>query len=448
MMISSKNKILGAYKSFLKDYLIDQYKYDGSQLIYFEKDGLSSFSITKPNSNYKNCNFVNGYPHFQISKDVCLAEIYNFLNDKPIYDDNFTIRYGDLHPNKPIPMLGQLRNIIIDKALVNIIKTSGKKNNIFTVGNISEKSIKHFVNSQTNTNNEALFNLIYSSVFHYDNQDNKNVLAYLSFCYESLNIIENYFKQLLLSDNSYLLESQLYADQELYNIVKKLTYEDAFKSNGEIKYVLQEFMFILNNQYKNSKIINIIGSNQSEHIKKVLDVVHINNLNCDVSYLTYSLCKNADSRNIEEWSRNLFSLVKDNDIKVDSQFINARDLIKFIIIANSNDTIIDFENPEYFKINFWGEIYKGLQNAKRIARNGTIYNCKLLSNMALVNQVIDKAVTFGDISKLLRYLYSVSHEFNNNLNEYQPLGELYYEFTAKCLNSLNVSDTKLFQKVL
>ena len=43
-----------------------------------------------------------------------------FMNDYSIYNNDIVIRYGDTHPHKPIPKLGQTRNIIIAVTVIII----------------------------------------------------------------------------------------------------------------------------------------------------------------------------------------------------------------------------------------------------------------------------------------------------------------------------------------
>lgn len=68
-------------------------------------------------------------------------------------------------------------------------------------------------------------------------------------------------------------ESELYSNKELYDIIiSEMATSDGIKQNGELKYTFQELMFILNEKYKDKIIYNVIGADQSDHIKKVLKI--------------------------------------------------------------------------------------------------------------------------------------------------------------------------------
>ena len=87
-------------------------------------------------------------------------------------------------------------------------------------------------------------------------------------------------------------------------------------------------MFLLNPCIKDSVIINIIGQDQSEHIKKVLQVKKDNNLDLNVMFLTYNICKSAASRNLEEWSEILYNIIETNNIQIDDEKIEAFDFLR------------------------------------------------------------------------------------------------------------------------
>ena len=143
--IMNKDSIFYKYNSILLDYLIKNYNYDKSPLIYSKRYTNGFFTITKPNNKYKNCKFINGYPHFNIPNDILLEEINNFINNRPLYDKNIIIRYGDTHLYNPIPKLNQVRNLIIANMFNSMILTSGKKNIIYTICDIDRKSLKKIV---------------------------------------------------------------------------------------------------------------------------------------------------------------------------------------------------------------------------------------------------------------------------------------------------------------
>lgn len=142
MIYSFKKDNTLLYSTPLVEYLKVHNNYNGENLIYSKKYTEGTFSITNPTGEFKNARLVNGYPHFEIPLDVCLEEIDFFMSGGNMYNYNFYIRYGDLHPNKPIPKLGQLRNIILNNSLNYLILNNVKS--FFPIGDISIKSIKSF----------------------------------------------------------------------------------------------------------------------------------------------------------------------------------------------------------------------------------------------------------------------------------------------------------------
>lgn len=450
MMISNCDKKIGLYKSKLKNFLIEKYNYDNTKLIYANKYKESSFSITRPNSNYKNCSFINGYPHFEIPVDVCLDEIESFIYGDVLYDDNFTIRYGDIHPNKPVPMLGQLRNIIIDEIYSNMIRTSGTVTNVFSIGDISFKTIKYFLENSSYGMSRENFEFMIDAVFNISNHNDLMYNDYQKFCIEQIKVTDDVLKKIATSDLHYLFESQLYKDKELYNNLKELYCEDGLKENGIIKYVLQEFMFLLNKKYNKTKIINIIGSDQSEHIKKVFDVINDNNLSSEISFLTYGICKNAGSRNIDEWKNDIDTQIKKSQIKISEALINWNDFLKFSGVVTNPDNILDFENLKWFNSKPIKEIFDSIKDTKSIVNidNSNIFASPLLHKMTLVNQVFDEAIVSGNPSKVIRYLYDVAKEYNSDKKGYEQMQNIYYRFVTKTLEYLTLDKTETFQKIL
>ena len=91
-----------SYDSYLKHYLKDVLNLDDVQLLYTNRFGCYSFTTVAPMRGCKNCEYINNYPHFNIPLDVSLKELDDFINHRPIYNEDFTLRYGDIHPNKKI----------------------------------------------------------------------------------------------------------------------------------------------------------------------------------------------------------------------------------------------------------------------------------------------------------------------------------------------------------
>lgn len=448
MIKSNSNRIFGNYNSDLIKYLIEHLNYDGSKIIYSDKYGDNSFTINKPNNNYINCNYINGYPHFDIPLEVCLEEIDNYINNKPIYDGNFCIRYGDVHPNKPIPMQGQVRNLIIADVLYNMINTSGEKIRTFTIGDISEKTIKYYTSNINGDNNT--FEDIYHGLMRNNRINNDAIIDYHKFCLKMIKKLELFLKNIDMFSDDFMLESELYFDNELYNkIINQIATNDGIKQNGELKYSFQELMFILNDKFKDKIIYNIIGSDQSDHIKKVLTIMKENCINNDVRYLTYGILKNADSRNLSDWSEKLSDEIDKKNILINGKKIDCIDFFKFLLISQRNNNIIDLNNinKKDCRLLEISEIFSSLLKSKKYKLD-KISHSALICKMALVNSQLDKAIVNGQQNQFLSYLYSIALEYNTNFDENKNYSNLYSKFMEVSLDKLSISKTKTFSKIL
>ena len=141
---TEENRYL-SYNTPLIEYIKSKHLYTNENLIYTKKYSDGTFSITNPTETFTNCEFINGYPHFQIPLSKCIEEIEFFMNDGKMYDSNFYIRYGDTHPHKCIPKLAQVRNLVIENSLTSMIGQNVKS--FYGFGDISLKSLKDFEHS-------------------------------------------------------------------------------------------------------------------------------------------------------------------------------------------------------------------------------------------------------------------------------------------------------------
>lgn len=448
MVIDNNNFSSGNYNSQLLEYLNDTVNYDGSFLFYNDKYGKLSFTIGKPNLNYKNCEFISSYPHFDIPVEILIKEINDFINNKPIYNDDFIIRYGDIHPNKPYPMLGQTRNIYLGNFLKNMISSTGNVESVFTIGDISEKSVSLFLNNINTNVNVSDFIRFFLNI----DCKNKNVRLlnqYGLFCKNSLEKSKKLLFRLGLEKDNYLFESKLYRDTDLFNFIKNMKYEDGLKNNGMLKYFLQEFMFLLNENYKDKCIINIIGSDQSTHIKKVFNVIRDNNIDSNVKFISYGICKNAGSRNINEWESQLNEIIESKKIKIEDNYLEPFDFLKYYYLLTGTDTILDFNNVNNYPNNFLETIVDSINKSSKYSnKKSSIKSSALLGKMALINQQLDVAITSGNPSKLVKYIYDIATEYIKNYECYEDISYLYFEFMNVISKKLTIEDTKPFQKVL
>ena len=199
----------------LIEYIKSKHLYNNENLIYTKKYSNGTFSITNPTSEFSNCSFINGYPHFDIPLENCLEEIDFFLNDESMYNNNFYIRYGDTHPHKCIPKLAQVRNLLIENSLSNMIGLKAK--GFYGLGDISLKSLADFISKNNiDCSPEDLFikvvnNNIPMAIYYKLEQYNLNALKEISM----------FLKDLQLTQKEFLIESKLYENQELYNLIKK-----------------------------------------------------------------------------------------------------------------------------------------------------------------------------------------------------------------------------------
>ena len=329
----------------LIEYIKSKHLYNNENLIYTKKYSNGTFSITNPTSEFSNCSFINGYPHFDIPLENCLEEIDFFLNDESMYNNNFYIRYGDTHPHKCIPKLAQVRNLLIENSLSNMIGL--KAIGFYGLGDISLKSLADFISKNNiDCSPEDLFikvvnNNIPMAIYYKLEQYNLNALKEISM----------FLKDLQLTQKEFLIESKLYENQELYNLIKKNpNYIGELKNNGELKYSLQELMFIMTLiREKDDMLINIIGANQVSHVLKVNELLK-DNSDINSRFLTYEICRNADDRDINSWSVKLADFIEQNNLKIDNHYISYQDLLKILITINSNDVIIDFNKLKNIKI--------------------------------------------------------------------------------------------------
>lgn len=422
----------------LIEYIKSKHLYNNENLIYTKKYSNGTFSITNPTPEFSNCSFINGYPHFDIPLENCLEEIDFFLNDESMYNNNFYIRYGDTHPHKCIPKLAQVRNLLIENSLSNMIGL--KAIGFYGLGDISLKSLADFISKNNiDCSPEDLFikvvnNNIPMAIYYKLEQYNLNALKEISM----------FLKDLQLTQKEFLIESKLYENQELYNLIKKNpNYIGELKNNGELKYSLQELMFIMTLiREKDDMLINIIGANQVSHVLKVNELLK-DNSDINSRFLTYEICRNADDRDTNSWSVKLADFIEQNNLKIDNHYISYQDLLKILITINSNDVIIDFNKLEKYKNN----IMRFNTIVENISEKNDIYNIKckndLLCKMALVGYTLNRSIEMGNQNNFYKYLISVVNEYEKNKEQYHNIEGLYKDFVIKCFDRLGYKENEI-----
>lgn len=434
MIYSFKKDNTLLYSTPLVEYLKVHNNYNGENLIYSKKYTEGTFSITNPTGEFKNARLVNGYPHFEIPLDVCLEEIDFFMSGGNMYNYNFYIRYGDLHPNKPIPKLGQLRNIILNNSLNYLILNNVKS--IFPIGDISIKSIKSFKEKYNiDIDEEELFKMIVN-----DRIPTEIRSQFDEYNIYTINLIKNYLNDLNLPVDEFVIESSLYTNQKMYQSLKNdERFKNELKNNGELKYTLQELMFIKKYAvYEKDVLINIIGANQSDHVLRVNKILNQINFKNDTRFLTYGMCYNANEMDYKIWSDKINEFIVNNDIKVGGKYITPVYLIKLLTVLLSNDNDIDFNKLNKYRNNI--KTGCNLFNDLIYKEEIKIENNDLIKMMALVNYNINRAVEKGSLNYFYKYVLSIYREYITNQDKYKNMQGLYFKFINACQYRLGLRE--------
>lgn len=434
MIYSFKKDNTLLYSTPLVEYLKVHNNYNGENLIYSKKYTEGTFSITNPTGEFKNARLVNGYPHFEIPLDVCLEEIDFFMSGGNMYNYNFYIRYGDLHPNKPIPKLGQLRNIILNNSLNYLILNNVKS--FFPIGDISIKSIKSFKEKYNiDIDEEELFKMIVN-----DRIPTEIRSQFDEYNIYTINLIKNYLNDLNLPVDEFVIESSLYTNQKMYQSLKNdERFKNELKNNGELKYTLQELMFIKKYAvYEKDVLINIIGANQSDHVLRVNKILNQINFKNDTRFLTYGMCYNANEMDYKIWSDKINEFIVNNDIKVGGKYITPVYLIKLLTVLLSNDNDIDFNKLNKYRNNI--KTGCNLFNDLIYKEEIKIENNDLIKMMALVNYNINRAVEKGSLNYFYKYVLSIYREYITNQDKYKNMQGLYFKFINACQYRLGLRE--------
>lgn len=431
------------YKTPLIEYIKKEFNYENEKLFYDNKYSEGSFSVSKPSEKYKNCAFINGYPHFDIPLDICIQEITFFMEKQSMYDNSICIRYGDTHPNKPIPKLGQFRNIFIGNCISSMIGKNAK--NIFCIGDISIKSLKDFIlkNSLSITEEELFIKLLNN------NLDNNTRNLILGNNIEISKKIIKIFQKMSMINPEFLFESDLYANHDLYEYIKNNPeYKMYLKPNGEIKYTLQELMFIKSIIKDNSTLINIIGNDQSEHIKKVIRLLENDFASIDCRFLSYGICKNAMETDVDKWTNKLNEYIQKNNININNKLICVDEMLNILFIVCGIDNIIDFNNIDKYLI----QIKKFCSYLSQIKVSDkdrdTILYSQLLAKMALVGYTLNSAIELGNPFTFYKYVTEIIIEHNKNREKYLDINDIYNKFIICCFERLGFQKEKLLERKL
>ena len=441
MIYTYNNDRFLKYNTPLIDYLKINNGYENENLIYNKRFGSNMLTITSPKLNCPNCTYINGYPYFDVPYEKCVEEINYFLNDFSLYDYNVFIRYGDTHPHKIIPKLAQLRNLYLNQSLSSLIGDNSKS--FYGFGDISVKSLGDFCNKyKINISPEQLFADIVNNCLREDigNKLNEYVL-------NSLKQLSTYLNKLNLNNNDYIIESSLYKNQDLYKLLKNDTrYIGEHKKNGELKYSLQELMFIVNLlQNKEDVLISILGFNQYEHVIKVNDILKDYNYNC--RFLTYEICRNGAERDIDIWSKHILNNISNNFITINGNYIDVSNYLKLLFISNSNDIIIDFANLDKYTKNI-KKVTNVLSAIEEPSNDLLFFDKKndLICLMSLCCYNLNRSVEMGSPIYFLNYVFKIVEEYEKNKNMYKEYSNLYNSFIIKCFEKLGILNKREDEK--
>lgn len=431
MIYSTDNNKRLEYYTPLIEHLKSNHNYYYEDLKYTNKYTEGTFSINIPSKNFCNSFYINGYPHFLIPLDLCIEEIKFFLSDKKMYNNHFYIRYVDTHPHKPVPKLAQVRNLIVENILSNMLGQNSES--YYVIGDISINSIKDFIMKYNiDTDPEKMLKKLVN------NSLTSNILSlYSKYNTESLNEIVYFLNLLGLPNNKFLFESSLYINQELYNSIKKKpNFKGELKNNGEMKYSLQELFFI-NSVIHSSEdvLINIIGNNQISHVIKVNEFLK-SNFCVNNRFLTYGICKNAEERNVLNWSKKINDIIEQENLKRKNEYISYQDFLKALIIINNNDSIIDFGQLKKYSV----DIKRFINNIDKINeinyKDSKVMKCDLIYKMSLVCYSLNKSIETGNYNYFYRYVLSIIREYEKHKDYYSNIETLYNNFLAKCFEKL------------
>ena len=360
-----------------------------------------------------------------------------------MYANNFYIRYGYTHPNNCIPKLAQIRNLIIENSLSNMIGQNVQS--FYGLGDISIKSLKDFIEKhKINFTPENLFIQLVNN-----NVSNEVLKKLEEYDLEALKQISTFLKKIRLVPKNFLIESKLYINQKLYNSLKNNPkFSNELKENGELKYSLQELM-VINSLLKNNDniLINIIGANQNSHVLKVDKLLKENYDYLKNRFLTYGICRNSDERKIDIWSKKLEDFIDQYKLKINENNIEYQKLLKILIIINSNDVIIDYEMLNKYKNNIqkFNNIVTSIDN---LGNNSTIEKGNdLIYKMALVCYNLNRSIEMGNQNNFYRYVIGVVNEYENNKDKYRNIQGLYKEFLIKCFDRLGYNENKSIKEL-
>ena len=451
MIASIQKKSFGRYNSPLKDYLIDQFNHDGTRVVYSNRYCEADFSITHPSTSYKNCRMINGYPHFTLPLERCLCEIDRFINGAVMYDRSYCIRFGDTHPDNIVPKFGQMRNVYIGDILHSLILTSGRSRLVYPIGDVSEKTITRYVDGDASLEGSVKEHLV-QHIMAGSNEQDAILNRYKEWSKAKIESELKPFLDVIHVEPAILLESELYDDKETFEYIRNsISFQEGYKTNGNLKYCLQELMFMLNYRFRDEKIICVLGDNQSDHVSKVLRIVEDNDVGGDYSFLEYGGCLNSLEKDMSNWSEHIRSITESYSKAINDIDIEPLDFLRIVFCAGGNSEPIDFSSFANAKalIGKLDTIIESIRVAERRIAPRPSYSSAsmdLIAKMALVFQELDIAVVYGEQSKFFNYIYDISTAFLLS-KDCEDVSKIFSSFMRRALHVLSLDKLSFYSRL-
>lgn len=112
-------------------------------------------------------------------------------------------------------------------------------------------------------------------------------------------------------------------------------------------------------------------------------------------FLTYEIFKNADDCQITSWSKKLNDYITEKNLKIKEENIEYHDLLKILMMINSNDVLIDYDKLNKYTNNVMKfiNIITSLESIKD--KNNINASNDLINKIALVCYNLNRSVEMG-----------------------------------------------------
>ena len=393
-----------------------------------------TYTTAVPTNSYINCEYVNGYPHFICGMDVIISEIENFIKKKKMYDYDVIIRYGDTHPHKPLPKLAQIRGVAINDILGKMLLTSGTVESAYMLGDISIKSLESIFESEIA--HEVKKKILRGDALH---GTEKKLLNDMND--KASNGIRTLLCNLEYANPKIVFESSIYKEREIYENVMQLKCDSSVNEDGEIKYLLQEMMFIMWALRGKKRLISIIGENQYDHVLKTNELMSNNGLCLDAAYLTYGVCFGADSRDIGIWSTQLNEYLGKTRDRIGKD-ISINRLLNLIYVCQNTSTQVYFDDLSKYDriVNMYSEIKECICTCEK--NQNAVFEANshdLLYEMGLVYFQLHYSLKVCEPSIFFRYIYGIAKKYNKDIEKYKCISRLLLPFLEEAMVILGLN---------